>query len=248
MMIAFFPSVSLASIDNSNFNYKIKIQEDGKFEIKFNQNYGDDIAVSDLFKKYFLNSSMQVALDKNMSLFKTSNYVQLKVTTLGTHTYSLSVVASKNSMDARIKSKCTMIVKSKSITNDCNITKASSMLVNKFFHFGSTKIHCSKSYKNESICQITVTGRPQAINLFIKSFSEERLAVSGSYETVLSTYRGFYYLKENKSSGHDSTSFYKDNIKTLWDEMIVNLAKQQHLKGTLKVESSNSGIIKEISR
>ena len=167
MVLSGLPSVSIASGDV--FNYKIKIQENGEFQIKINQNYGTKVKLSELFDKYFLNQKMQEISDQNMSSFKTTNQIQNKTKIFGLHDYNLNVVASKNSMEATINSKCSLNVKQNSIKNECNIISASSMLVSKLFLYGYTKIYCYRSYKNEAICDITATGKTKKINLFIKS-------------------------------------------------------------------------------
>lgn len=241
LALMFFSISAIASVTNAGFNFNAKVEENGTFELNINMKLPKKASLAYTFYDLFFNESNLLSISNELKKSNTNIDMIRALSTNGSSKFILTSEASKNGVTASIKNDCKLVVLNKQVKVDCHI-KSSSTVLGDVFHFGTNSYNCEEQ-KNDYNCMVKITGRPVKVAIPFYYRSEERLAVSGIYNTVENSFKTFYhYGLEKELKEVSSEIFFQRNINGLWGKMIKFLKKEQELKGKLLVRSGDKGV------
>jgi hypothetical protein len=232
-------SLSFNTTVMANFSYELILKPNGQFEIYTTQTYSKQKEISDLVYDLFFDESKQLNASPSLVAQTVNlNYSQ-KINQRGVHQYRHTSSARKNNMAATMENQCSLKVDESIITNECKLIKASTVITSKLFKYASSKLDCKKSISSQ-ICQTSLIGQTEAINLLLTSRTADRLAISGAVES-LRTLFNLYHLVTNERMPLSSNNFQELNLTPLWDDLISKLNRHEKLDRGLKIISAPNG-------
>jgi hypothetical protein len=230
-----------ADVSNDNFNFKVSIKKAGDFKIVINEKYAESFKIKSIIEQHFLRESNQKKADSKLKSVRYTNSIASKVSKTGTHKYTMVSKMSKIQMTATITNSCQLIVSSNKTINKCSIQKSNVRFIGSLFHNGSSRVECTENTDKTKSCKITLSGKVKGIDTFLVDRTADRLAISGTIESLHSTFGIYHNLINSSETNGRSTTYFKNNLSDLWQAMIAELNSNDKLDNSFTVYSTNAG-------